>query len=325
MNHQLIVYENMEKVCVQVGKQMVQTIREKLVEDKDATLSDEQIKEISAPILETFKAEVESRSAREAEELLEKQKDRMKQTQLEDKAFTLKRHWRDQAIVNVNDAVFSVEEQACKRVKRHLQGPTSSVTLPEGSDVTIQWQEPSHKLKNLDLDPDIWTYSWSAPSPKYCQKVVAKVDDKISNLIFGKHVDIVKSIVESGVVEIGAFQARFKELVQLSRHNDDQNEELTELLSIAEGAFKGKGVNFSFFIDFIRRYSELSYDQRGAVNEIFKNVDLFDATVQSSYSEEEDEEEQDEMEEEKCTAEEIGECACPKCCGSGSNGEPEAQ
>jgi hypothetical protein len=332
MSRDLIVYEKMETVCVQVGKQMVETIREKLIEDKDATLSDEQIKEISAPILDTFKAELRTRSAKEAEELLEKEKDRAKKADLDYRAALLKRNWSEKVIVDLNDFEFSLEEQACKRVKKYLE--SSAPNIPSLESSTIKWEEPRRELDELQDDPAIWTYSSFNPQSKYCPKVVAKVDDKLSKVLFGNYLDIAKAVIKSGVVDSEAFQLRYKELMNLSQHSDEQIEDMLKMLSLADSAFKGKGINLSFFVEFVRSWSDLSPAQATALLEIYQSIGLFEKGSEDEEDEDEEDEDEDddeedgegddeveagdEAEQELCTANEIGECACKKCAGSDS-------
>lgn len=332
MSRDLIVFEKMETVCVQVGKQMVETIREKLIEDKDATLSDEQIKEISAPILETFKAELETRSAKEAEELVEKEKDRAKEAELDFRAAVLKRNWNEKVIVDLNDVEFPVEEQACKRVKRYLESSTSNIPSIESS--TFRWEEPRRELDDLQEDPAIWTYSSFNPPSKYCPKVVAKTDDKLSKVLFGDYLAIANAVLKSGVAESEAFQLRYRELLNLSQHSDEQIEDMSRMLSLADSAFKGKGINLSFFVEFVRGWGDLSPAQATALLEIYQRIGLFEKGSEDEEDEDEDDDEEDgdeddeveagdEVEQELCTANEVGECACRKCAGSDSVEEAE--
>lgn len=353
----IMVYEKMETVCVDVGRTMVNIVREKILEDKDATLSDEQIKEISAPILETFKNELQERSAREAEEILAKKKDESDYYHRKNRAESFKNVWKKRVIANVNDDIIQVHEKVSKRVKQCTETEEVQTLIPALKDVVFVDRDAEKALEELVDDPKIWTYSWEYKG--YCKSVEVKLDfdsnPDVDSVIFGELYDIAAFVANSGAKEPSEFMEKYKKLIELSCLKDGKNESFLEAISRSISTFEGKKVSLSKLLEFFECWNgTLDEEQRQAALEVYKHINLFEGDEEEEEEEEgleeagsaleekenelneegeitngegeegEDEEEEEEVDDEAeqpCRSAEVGECACPRCTGDGPDEE----
>jgi len=181
----IIVHTKLVHQCVQVGRSIVDTVRQALV-DGDGTVADEKLEELFKPLIAFVEEGTETLVKRETDEVRAQLKERKEREEKENLILDIQADLADQVVLNVNGKrKKTLEESDSKRLRMFLEDPNNRPLFPEMETVTIAFDPAKADLKVVGNDPELFGHDPDSVfwEDKYCPTLRIQIEPPGQKLI----------------------------------------------------------------------------------------------------------------------------------------------
>ena len=182
----IIVHTKLVHQCVQVGRSIVDTVRQALV-DGDGTVADEKLEELFKPLIAFVEEGTETLVKRETDEVRAQLKERKEREEKENLILDIQADLEEQVVLNVNGKrKKTLEKSDSKRLRIFLEDPNNRQLFPEMETVSIAFDPAKADLKAVGDDPELFGHDYPDSvfwEDKYCPALCIQIEPPGQKLI----------------------------------------------------------------------------------------------------------------------------------------------